>query len=98
MIGGADADLYIDGVLYDFKTSKQYGYKGKDVQQLISYYIFSKINIDNDDLTSSFVKFDQDPYHINRVAIYLARFGEVNYVDVESIGKDNINNCSKTIM
>lgn len=98
MIGGADADIYIDGVLYDFKTSKRSGYRGKDIQQLISYYIFSKINIYNEDLTSSFVPFQQKPYHINRIAIYLARFGEINYIDIESINKNNVNNCSNIIM
>lgn len=98
MIGGADADIYIDGVLYDFKTSKKHGYKGKDIQQLMSYYIFSKINIDNEHLDSSFVRFGKKPYHVNRVAIYLARFGEINYIDIESIDKNKINDCSDTII
>lgn len=98
MIGGADADIYIDGVLYDFKTSKGYGYKGKDVQQIMSYYIFSKISIENEDLVSSFVQFEKDFYNVNRVAIYLARFGEINYIDIKSIDKENINNCSKKII
>ncbi|WP_191565976.1 hypothetical protein [Metabacillus idriensis] len=35
--GGADADIYVDGTLYDFKTSKLTGYRWKEIAQIFSY-------------------------------------------------------------
>ncbi|HBW33844.1 hypothetical protein [Desulfosporosinus sp. BICA1-9] len=40
LVGGADADIYIDGVLYDFKSTKTNAYKWQDFGQIISYYLF----------------------------------------------------------
>ncbi|MDK2801760.1 MAG: hypothetical protein KFW09_00115 [Oscillospiraceae bacterium] len=82
-VGGADADICVDNVLYDFKTTKKFGYVGKDIQQLISYYLFSEINIDTCDMNSSFINSStMESYELNRIAIYLVRFGEINYMDM----------------
>lgn len=87
-VGGADADIYIDGVLYDFKTTKRSGYVGKDVQQLVGYYLFNQINIrEYDELSSFYV--DGAVYDINRIAIYLARFGEINYIETKELDSKN---------
>lgn len=85
VIRGADADIFIDGVLYDFKTTKYYSYKTNDIRQIISYYLFNKINIKLYDTGSSFVSYNYDVTNVNKIAIYLARYGEINYLDMKSI-------------
>ncbi|MBE5800402.1 MAG: hypothetical protein E7321_10730 [Clostridiales bacterium] len=37
--GGADADILVDGVLYDFKSSKKLGYHWDEVAQIYGYYL-----------------------------------------------------------
>lgn len=98
VIGGADADVFIDGVLYDFKTTKYNSYNLKDIQQIISYYLFNKINIKLYDTSSSFVSYDYDCTNIDRVSIYLARYGEINYLDVKSINPELIEKSIKDIL
>ena len=75
--GGADADIYIDGTLYDFKCTKREGYVWKDVSQILGYYLLDCISKDSKDREN-----DLDKYEIRRIAFYKARFGEVEYYDV----------------
>lgn len=75
--GGADADIYIDGTLYDFKCTKREGYVWKDVAQILGYYLLDCISKDGKDREN-----DLDKYEIKRIAFYKARFGEVEYYDV----------------
>ena len=88
-IGGADADIYIDGTIYDFKTSKNIGYKGKDAQQVIGYYILNEVEkkrhgeMFNNSIGNKMV---------DKIAIYLARVGEIYYFDVNNIDSEVINN------
>ena len=93
-IKGADADIYIDGTLYDFKCTKNIGYKAKDVQQVIGYYILDIIgkNRDNSRLDQTLVGYD-----IKRLAIYSARIGEIYYFDISNIENNTINNVAKEI-
>lgn len=83
-IGGADADIYIDGVLYDFKTTKAYTYKKKDAAQIICYFLLHLGAIANGD------KSPLNHYIIHRIAFYKSRFGEIEYVDTTSLKKDQI--------
>jgi len=83
-VGGADADLYIDGTLYDFKTSKNRGYEWQEIAQLIGYSLFSDISSDIFELdlpgyTNEF------PYKVNRIAFYRTRFNEIEYFNIEEI-------------
>lgn len=86
LVQGADADLIIDGVLYDIKTTKFNEYKWQDIAQITGYYLFSEI---------------ENLYNIKRIAIYLARYGEIIYFDVENfscISKEEvIRNIKKII-
>ena len=43
LVGGADADIIMDGVLIDIKTTKYLTFKREYFDQLIGYYILSKI-------------------------------------------------------
>lgn len=87
-VHGADADIYIDGTLYDFKTSKKYGYVGKDVQQIIGYYLLHEMEVRYDDIFCEFRN-----YEINKIALYLARFGEIVYFDMNKLDRDIIESC-----
>ena len=79
-----------DGVLYDFKTTKYNSYNPKDIQQIISYYLFNRINIKLYDTGSSFVSHNYDCTNIDKTSIYLARYGEINYLDMKSINPELI--------
>lgn len=98
VIRGADADIFIDGVLYDFKTTKHYSCKTNDIRQIISYYLFNKINIKLYDTGSSFVSYNYDVTNVNKIAIYLARYGEINYLDIESINSELIEKTVEDIL
>jgi len=86
--GGADADLYIDGVLYEFKTNKNLGYNWKEVAQVISYYYLKEIELDDNIFESQFIESD-----IKKISFYRARFGQFENIDVKKI---DCNNFSKT--
>lgn len=79
-IGGADGDIFIDGTLYDFKTSINKGYKWVDIAQIWGYYVFNLIAISMNDHTAVL-----SSYNIERIAIYKARYGEVEYIDTKMI-------------
>lgn len=91
IVGGADADIIIDGTLYDFKTTKNYGYMSKNVLQLMGYYILNKINQDEKGF------FKSKTYTINKIAFYKARFGEVEYFDISKLDKSKILESKKCI-
>jgi len=87
-IGGADADIFIDGVLYDFKTSKFTGYNWKHIAQLWGYYLLYRIAILNDDPEVDLIK-----KNIFRIAIYRARYGEIEYFNMNLMSEDEIMNA-----
>lgn len=91
LVWGADADIYIDGVLYDFKTTRNRGYVGKDIYQIIGYYLLNEI-------TKSHKKYYGNrylkiapliTYDINKIAFYKVRFGEVEYLDISFLDEFN---------
>ena len=92
LVGGADADIYIDGTLYDLKVKKYNGYKWQDVAQLVGYYILSLITIIFKEENSELSK-----YPITRLAFYKGRKGEVEYIDVKDIGSKNIISALKKL-
>lgn len=78
IVGGADADIYIDGALYDFKTTKKNGYLSNDVMQIVGYYLLDRINTE---------QFNGKPVGsgIKTLGFYKARFGEIELVDVSKL-------------
>lgn len=96
--GGADADLYVDGTLYDLKTSKDCGYAGNDVPQLWAYYLLALIAQEDDDETSDFYDERIGEFHsIERIALYHARFGEVEYVNIDDLDKQEIEEAKQGV-
>lgn len=77
LCGGADADIYIDGTLYDFKCTKKVGYVWNEVAQILGYYLLDNISKKNNDPDNKLGK-----YKIDRIAFYRARFGEIEYYDI----------------
>ncbi|MCY7852585.1 hypothetical protein P8859_15160 [Bacillus spizizenii] len=81
LVGGADADLFIDGTLYDFKTTKTRGFRTNDSLQLIGYFFLNEFAIVTEPKEINF-KYKQ--MQIERLAFYKGRFGEVEYFDVKN--------------
>jgi hypothetical protein len=88
-IGGADADIFIDGTLYDLKTGKSIGYKWQEVAQIIGYFILHEVSKYSDFPGVSLAEME-----INRIAFYRARYGVVEYVDISDI---DVNKLDKAI-
>lgn len=100
--GGADADVYIDGVLYDFKTSKNTGYSWQETAQLVMYYYLNEIvaSIDEPDMPEAAAQLAE--YSILKLAFYKARFGEIEYLDTNYFdteeAEDNFNEISDLLL
>ncbi|MCC8067288.1 MAG: hypothetical protein LIO94_09345 [Clostridiales bacterium] len=86
LLDGADADIYIDGVLYDFKAAKESRYRWQEVTQIYVYYLLDcleKISVGNDSQTAVTDK-------IHSIALYKARFGVVESFDVMQIDREDL--------
>jgi len=90
--GGADADIYIDGTLYDFKTSKQTGYRWKEVAQIFGYYFLHCIAVYLKDASAKL-----NGCEIKRLAFYKARYGEIEYIDISAMEQKKMEFAAKRI-
>lgn len=83
--GGADADIFIDGVLYDFKTTKKIGYAWQDIAQIFGYYFLNEI--------AGKMKDDVAMLHgkeIKKLAFYKARYGEFEIVNISDMDREKL--------
>lgn len=71
LVGGADADIVIDNILIDIKTTKNPGYYYKDTTQIVGYYILAAMS--------------GDPWPIKTLALYKPRFKRIEYVNVKEL-------------
>ncbi|MGD7045855.1 hypothetical protein [Jeotgalibacillus proteolyticus] len=78
LVSGADADIFIDGTLYDFKTSQDKSLKKNDNLQLIGYYLLNELAKKT---MSDELDFDYTYMNIEKVSFYKARYGELEYYD-----------------
>jgi hypothetical protein len=87
--GGADADIFIDNTLYDFKCTKDRGYRWTESAQIVGYYLLNIINIR---CGGSGIGTDEygDGYSIGRLAFYRGRYGEVEYIDAMSLDESKV--------
>ena len=83
-LGGIDADICIDETLYDYKSTKNQGFMIKDSMQITSYYLFYLM----DRIMSSTVQMQR--HRIERIALYKARFGQIEYFDVKHIPEKDL--------
>ncbi|TCI75731.1 hypothetical protein EVJ20_13675 [Exiguobacterium sp. SH0S1] len=79
LVEGADGDVYINGTLYDFKTTKDNSLKKKDNLQMIGYYLLDELSYYAGSEEFEF----GDYYSVDRIAFYKARYGEIEYYDVQ---------------
>lgn len=90
--GGADADIYVDGTLYDFKTSKTNAYSWKEAAQIVGYYLLNRVSVLIDDVTASLLN-----YPIERLAMYRARYGEIEFVEITDLNPDLIEQATEEL-
>lgn len=76
MVGGADADLILDDLLVDIKTTKDLSVRRTHLDQLLSYYILHTIGGVNDKPRVRPIK---------RVGIYFSRHGYMWSVPVDEL-------------
>ena len=76
LVVGADADIIIDNKIIDIKTTKKLELRRDDFNQLIGYYILSKIG-EIDGLPSQ--------HEIKQVGIYFSRYGYLYTIDLFDI-------------
>lgn len=93
LVDGADADILIDDVLYDFKVVKDVGYKSMDVLQLTGYFLLNKLlkEIEHNFSVSESLPFDDIEF--SKVCLYKARFGECEYFDFNVINDQDIHSA-----
>lgn len=75
LVGGADADLIIDDTLIDIKTTKYLSFTQEHYNQLIGYYILSKLGRLNDSLDVP----------ISKIGIYFSRHGVLHTISSREI-------------
>ncbi len=76
LIGGADADLLIDDMIIDIKTTKHLQFLRRDFDQLLGYYILNKIDGMNGITPKPKVR---------KVAIYFSRFAYLHVYELNKI-------------
>lgn len=83
---GADADIFIDGILYDFKCTTKNGYRSEDVAQICGYYLLHRLSktTDNEGYEELAPLKDID---INAIALYKSRYGTIERYDIAKFDK-----------
>lgn len=76
LVGGADADLFIDGMLIDIKTTKKLELQRSYLDQLIGYYVLHKIGGIGELKPKT---------EISKVAIYFSRYGYLYVLEIQDI-------------
>jgi hypothetical protein len=87
--GGADADIFINGTLYDFKCTKSRGYNWAECAQIVGYYLLNIIDIRCGGTGIGFDEFGE-PLGIHRLAFYRSRYGEIESFDVELLDDNKV--------
>lgn len=83
--GGADADIFIDGTLYDFKCTKSRGYSWIECAQIIAYYLLNII-----DIRCGGFGMGLEEYSIEKLAFYRSRFGEIESIDANLLDENKV--------
>jgi hypothetical protein len=78
LVGGADCDLVIDEALIDIKTTKNFQLERGHLDQVIGYYVLSKIGG---------IQGAPKGHQINQVGIYFSRFGHLWLFNVHDVVK-----------
>ncbi|MBD1804053.1 hypothetical protein H6F98_01005 [Microcoleus sp. FACHB-SPT15] len=76
LVGGADADVVIDDCLIDIKTIKELVLQRKDFDQVVGYYLLSKIGG---------IHGVSSNHEIKRLGIYFSRYAHLYIMNVEDL-------------
>ena len=88
LVRGADADIVINDMLIDVKTTKNPGYRWQDIAQLVGYYFLNQIN----------AKYGTtDSLNFSKVALYKARFGEMETIDLGAFYGDRVDQITEDL-
>ena len=88
LVRGADADIVINNTLIDVKTTKNPGYRWKDIAQLVGYYFLNRINAKYGTTVS---------LNFSKVALYKARFGEMETIDLGAFYGDRVDQITEDL-
>jgi len=80
LVGGADADLVIDKCLIDIKTTKKMELDRNHFNQIIGYYVLSRIG----SITGA-----PAGHEIDTIGIYYSRYGELHTIPVKNLIDEN---------
>jgi hypothetical protein len=84
LVGGADADLLIDDILIDVKTTKNFKLEKKHYHQLIGYYILFRIGgITRHEAGKDFQC--EGDLEIKRLGIYFSRYASLFTIPIETV-------------
>lgn len=75
LVGGADADLIVDDILIDVKTTKFLSFTQEQYNQLIGYYILAKLGKVN----------ESEDIPISKIGIYFSRHGILHTISAKEI-------------
>jgi hypothetical protein len=76
VVGGADADLVLGDALIDIKTVKEFSLERRDFNQILGYYVLSKLaGIDN----------APTGHELKRLGIYFSRYAYLYQFDVSDV-------------
>lgn len=79
LVGGADADIIIDDMLIDIKTTMKLEFKKDYINQLVGYYILYKIGEIHG------IKNKKKDVEVLKLGIYFSRFGILKVFYIEDI-------------
>ncbi|MDR0123204.1 hypothetical protein RFW13_17405 [Bacillus pumilus] len=88
LVDGADADVIIDGVLYDFKTTGNLKYDSKDSLQLSGYFLLNQFLREIEDKNFIMFSLNYDKISFEKVCLYKARFGEFECFDFGVVNEE----------
>ncbi len=96
LCGGADADIFIDGTLYDFKCTKSKEYKWIECAQIVGYYL---LHIIDKKCGGYGIGFDEigDANSIINLAFYRGRFGEIENLDVKLLDEEKVEHAIEAL-
>ncbi len=90
---GADGDVFIDGVLWDFKTTKSNIKKTEDFTQMWQYLVYDMAcKMASDDTYCLKNK------EIKAIAFYKARFGEIEFLKMKDINVNQLYAVARTVI
>lgn len=93
--GGADADIFIDGVLYDFKCTLSYNYKFLDSAQICGYYLLHNLCKSDKDYEDNEELVPLRNMDIKAIALYKSRFGVIEKYNI-NFDKEIFENVMET--